>query len=327
MTKGKNRKPPRSGSKGTGSKGGGSKGGGPKGGSQQRAGQQRGGQQRSGPPKGRPQGSRSRGARDQNEGTPGSTGEGRRHKGPGGDRVEGRQAVRELLLADTRKVREIVMQTGLDTADILEDIEMLAADRRVTVREVGRGAFDALAQTESAQGVLADAEPLPTVEIEDLIEQPNPFLVMVDGVTDPHNLGAIFRSADAAGATGIVLPRHRSARISPTVSKTAAGAIEHVPVANVAGVPAAIQTLQKHNVWVIGLDEAADRSIFEFDIADQPICLVLGAEGPGLSRLTRERCDQLVSIPMQGSVASLNVSAAATVAMFDVARRRLGQET
>lgn len=304
MAKGKNRKPPRS-----SSKRGPAKGPAPKG---------QGRPQRSGP-------QQRGGGRDQHDGVPGSAGEGRRHKGPGGDRVEGRQAVRELLLADNRKVREIVMQTGLATADILEDIEMLAADRRVSVREVGRGAFDALAQTESAQGVLAEAEPLPTVDIEDLIEQPNPFLVMVDGVTDPHNLGAIFRSADAAGATGIVLPKHRSARISPTVSKTAAGAIEHVPVANVAGVPAAIQTLQKHNVWVIGLDEAADRSIFEFDIADQPLCLVLGAEGPGLSRLTRERCDQLVSIPMQGSVASLNVSAAATVAMFDVARRRLGQ--
>lgn len=253
----------------------------------------------------------------------GSTGEGRRHKGPGGDRVEGRQAVRELLLADTRKVREIVMQSGLDHAPILEDITLLADDRRVTVREVGRGAFDALSDTESAQGVLAEAEPLPTVELEDLIEEPRPFLVMVDGVTDPHNLGAIFRSADAAGVTGIVLPKHRSARISATVTKTAAGAIEHVPIATVAGVPAAIQLLQKQHVWVIGLDEGGPRTIFELDLADQPLCLVLGAEGPGLSRLTRDRCDELVSLPMQGAVASLNVSAAATVAMFDVARRRL----
>jgi len=258
------------------------------------------------------------------EGPAGSTGEGRRNKGPGGDRIEGRQAVRELLLADKRKVREIVMQSGLDSAPILEDIEMLANDQRINIREIGRGAFDALSDTESAQGVLAEAEPLPTVDIEDMIDTPNPFLIMVDGLTDPHNLGAIFRSADAAGVTGLILPRHRSARISATVSKTAAGAIEHVPIANVPGVPAAIQTLQKHNVWVIGLDEGGTRSIFDLDLADQPMCLVLGAEGPGLSRLTRERCDELVSIPMQGAVASLNVSAAATVAMFDVARRRLG---
>ena len=264
------------------------------------------------------------GTRARDEGAPGSAGEGRRQKGPGGDRVEGRQAVRELLLADKRRVREIVMQTGLDDAPILDDITMLANDRRVPIREVGRGSFDSMSDTESAQGVLADADPLPTVELAELLDEPQPFLILVDGLTDPHNLGAIFRSADAAGATGIVLPRHRSARISATVSKTAAGAIEHVPVAAVAGVPAAIQQLQKHDVWVIGLDEGGTRSIFDLDLADQPLCLVLGAEGPGLSRLTRERCDELVSIPMQGSVASLNVSAAATVAMFDVARRRLG---
>ncbi len=274
---------------------------------------------RSGPPRQR---SDQRRPTDDRKG--GSTGEGRRHKGPGGDRVEGRQAVRELLLANTRRVREIVLQEGLDNATILEDIEILATDQGVSIRTLGRNAFDAHAQTESSQGVLADADPLETVEIEDLIETNNPFLVMVDGVTDPHNLGAIFRSADASGADGIILPKHRSARITPTVAKASVGAIEHVPVANVAGVPAAIQTLQKHDVWVVGLDEAADRSIFDFDIADQPLCLVLGAEGPGLSRLTRERCDALVSIPMQGAVASLNVSTAATVAMFDVARRRLG---
>lgn len=256
----------------------------------------------------------------------GSTGAGRRNKGPGGDRVEGRHAVRELLIAETRKVGEIVFASGLDAAPILEDIRIIAEARRVPIRELGRSAFDALSHTESAQGVLAEASPLPTVDLEEDLIEPHdaPFLVMVDGVTDPHNLGAVIRSADAAGVTGLVLPKHRTARISPTVTKTAAGAVEYVPIANVSGVPAAIQTLQKNNVWVIGLDEAGSRSIFELDLADQPICLVLGAEGPGLSKLARERCDELVSIPMQGSVASLNVSAAGTVAMFDIARRRLG---
>ncbi len=214
------------------------------------------------------------------------------------------------------------MQTGLDSADILDDIVLLANDRRVPIREVGRGAFDALSHTESAQGVLAVAEPLPSVELEELIEEPLPFFVMLDGVTDPHNLGAVFRSADAAGVTGIILPKHRSARVSATVSKTAAGAIEHVPIASVSGVPAAISLLQKHHVWTVGLDERGTQSIHDLALADQPICLVLGAEGSGLSRLTAERCDALVSIPMRGAVASLNVSAAATVAMFDIARRR-----
>lgn len=261
------------------------------------------------------------GRRDQ--GDAGSAGESRRNKGPGGDRVEGRQAVRELLIAGTRPVREIVMQSGLDGADILEDIVILAEDKRVPIRELGRGAFDSLSDTESAQGVLAEAGPLPVVEVEELLEGAEvPFLVMLDGVTDPHNLGAIFRSADAAGITGLILPKHRSARVSATVAKTAAGAIEHVPMASVSGVPATISLLQKHEVWTVGLDERGSQSIHDLALADQPICLVLGAEGAGLSRLTRERCDALVSIPMRGSVASLNVSAAASVAMFDIARRR-----
>ena len=202
---------------------------------------------------------------------------------------------------------------------------ILAEDRRVNIREVGRNAFDAMSHTESAQGVLAEAAPLNSIDIEDMLEEDNPFLVMLDGVTDPHNLGAVFRSADAAGVTGIVLPKHRSARVSATVTKTAAGAVEHVPIASVAGVPATISLLQQREVWTVGLDERGSQSIHDLALVDQPLCLVLGAEGAGLSRLTRERCDVLVSIPMRGAVASLNVSAAATVAMFDIARRRSDQ--
>ena len=236
--------------------------------------------------------------------------------------MEGRHAVRELLLAGTRKTREVVIAANLDPAPIVDDIRSLAAELRVPMRELGRAAFDALTDTESAQGVLAEAEALPTVELERLCDGERPFLVMVDGVTDPHNLGAIFRSADAAGVSGIVLPRHRSARVSATVAKTAAGAIEHVPIATVAGVPAAVSLLQDRKIWVVGLDEAGSRSVFDLHLADEPLCLVLGAEGAGLSRLVRERCDDLVAIPMQGGVASLNVSAAAAVALFEVTRRR-----
>lgn len=230
--------------------------------------------------------------------------------------------MRELLLAGTRRTREVVFAANLDSAPIIDDIASLAAELRVPTRELGRAAFDAHSDTESAQGVLAEADPLPTVELEDLLDEEKPFLVMLDGVTDPHNLGAIFRSADAAGVSGLVLPRHRSARITATVTKTAAGAVEHVPIATVPGVPAAISTIRERSVWVVGLDEAGRRSVFELHLADEPLCLVLGAEGAGLSRLARERCDDLVAIPMQGAVASLNVSAAAAVALFEVTRRR-----
>lgn len=251
------------------------------------------------------------------------SGEARRGSGPGGDQVEGRHAVRELLLAGTRRTREVVLSAGLDRADIVEDIVHLAEELRVPVRELPRGSFDAAARTESSQGVLAYADPLPMVEIEDLMEAPAPFLLMIDGVTDPHNLGAIFRSAEGAGVTGIILPRHRSARVGATVSKTAAGAVEHVPVAMAAGIPAALTTLRDHNIWTVGLDEAGPRSIFELELATEPICLVVGAEGAGLSRLVRERCDVLASLPMRGAIASLNVSVAASIAMYDVTRRRI----
>jgi 23S rRNA (guanosine2251-2'-O)-methyltransferase len=150
-----------------------------------------------------------------------------------------------------------------------------------------------------------------------------PFLVAVDGVTDPGNLGALLRSAEGAGVTGIVLPRHRAVHVTPTVAKAAAGAVEYLDIALVAGLPAALQRASAARVWVVGLDDAADRSLFDLDdLAREPLVLVLGAEGAGLSRLTRERCDMVVSIPMLGRLSSLNVSAAAALACFEVVRRR-----
>ncbi|MGH9059746.1 MAG: 23S rRNA (guanosine(2251)-2'-O)-methyltransferase RlmB, partial [Acidimicrobiales bacterium] len=149
-----------------------------------------------------------------------------------------------------------------------------------------------------------------------------PFLVVMDGVTDPQNLGALTRTALAAGATGIVLPRHRSVHLTPAAAKAAAGAIEHLPFALVPGLPAALASLAGFAVWSIGLEAGAPTSLFDLDLAGQPVALVLGAEGAGLSRLTRERCDVLVSIPQGGPLGSLNVAAAGAVACFEIARRR-----
>jgi 23S rRNA (guanosine2251-2'-O)-methyltransferase len=147
--------------------------------------------------------------------------------------------------------------------------------------------------------------------------------VLVDGVTDPGNLGALLRSAEGAGVSGVILPRHRAAHVTPTVAKAAAGAVEHLPIALAPGLPSVIERLKKAGVWVVGLDDGARASLFDLgDLARGPVALVLGAEGPGLSRLTRERCDLLVSIPMQGALSSLNVSAAAVLACYEVARQR-----
>ena len=148
------------------------------------------------------------------------------------------------------------------------------------------------------------------------------FLVLVDGVTDPQNLGAILRSAECAGATGVVIPRHRSAHVTPAVTKAAAGAIEHLSMALVAGIPSALQDLGRLGVTTVGLDERGERDIFDIELGDRPVALVLGAEGAGLGPLARKRCDVLARIPLSGEIPSLNVSAAAAVACFEVARQR-----
>lgn len=246
-------------------------------------------------------------------------------RGLGGDQVEGRQAVRELLIAGSRNIQEVVLAAGMDPAPVLEDIVELAAERRVPVREVSRKDFDREAISEGAQGVMARARSLPEHELDDLADPSGPtapFLLVVDGVTDPGNLGALLRSAEGAGVTGVILPRHRAVHITPTVAKSAAGAIEFLPMALVGGLPAALTRLRDLGVWVVGLDGDADLSLDELRVIDEPVALVLGAEGAGLSRLVRARCDVLAAIPMQGNLNSLNVAAAGAVALFEIANRR-----
>ncbi len=233
--------------------------------------------------------------------------------------------MRELLLAGTRRVRELWLATEQDPAPVLEDITSLAAELRVPTREVSRGRLDAAARTDAPQGVLARAAPLPEAELDDLARSStgrNPFLLCCDGITDPGNLGALLRSAECAGVTGVVLPRHRAVHITPTVAKAAAGAIEHLPMALAAGLPSALRRLAELGVVVVGLDETADRPLWDLDVADGPLALVLGAEGSGLGRLVRQRCHQVLTIPVRGRLPSLNVATAGALACFEVTRRR-----
>ena len=280
--------------------------------------------------------------------------------------------MRELLLAGRRRTRTVMLAKGLDPAPIVEHIVELAREQRAAIREVSRSDLDAAARTDSPQGVVALADPVPEVELAELVEAPGsdltvhsggvapasatgrndatghagsgaatasatggndvtvhsgrgsaaPFLLVLDGITDPGNFGAVLRTAECAGVTGIVVRSHRSVRITPTVAKAAAGAIEHLPFAVVPGIPAALRTLSSHDVWTVGLDAAGPRPIHELDLAGEAVALVLGAEGRGLSRLAAERCDVLASIPLRGTLGSLNVAAAAAVACFEIARRR-----
>ena len=243
----------------------------------------------------------------------------------GGEQVEGRRAVRELLAAGRRRAREVWMAEGLDESPLLAEIADLANDRRVVVRRVSRARLAAEARTDAPQGVIAYAEPLPEMDLDDLLRprgDVNPFLVCIDGVTDPHNLGAILRSAEVAGATGAVLPRHRSAHVTPTVAKAAAGAIERLPIAVVAGLAGAMTACTAAGVWTVGLAAEGSVCLFDLELATEPVAVVLGAEGSGLSRLVRQRCDVLASIPQRGSINSLNVAAAGAIACFEVNRRR-----
>lgn len=248
-------------------------------------------------------------------------------RGLGGDQVEGRQAVRELLLAGRRRVREVLVANDTDDLAGLQDLVDLALDLHVPVREVSANRLRSEARTEAPQGVVARAAPLPEADLDDLAAGrpggPPPFLVALDGVTDPGNLGAVLRSADGAGATGVILPRHRAVHVTPAAAKAAAGAVEHLPVALVGGLPAALARLRDRGVWVIGLDAGGDHELFDLPLgADQPVALVLGAEGAGLSRLVRQRCDVVASIPLLGHLGSLNVSVAGALACYEVARRR-----
>ena len=239
-----------------------------------------------------------------------------------GEQVEGRQAVRELLAAGRRRVHSVlVAETAGAAVDELID---LADDAGVPVRRVSRQRIDELAGTDAPQGVVALADPLPEPTLEEVVAAAGatPLLVVLDGVTDPHNLGAVLRSALAAGAHGVVVGRHRAAALGPAAVKAAAGAAEWLPVATVAGIPAALAELQAAGIWTVGLDADGTTPLWDLELASEPIALVLGAEGQGLSRLARQRCEAVVSIPMLGPLASLNVSAAAALACFEVARRR-----
>jgi 23S rRNA (guanosine2251-2'-O)-methyltransferase len=247
-------------------------------------------------------------------------------RGLGGEQVEGRRAVRELLAIGRRPVKEVWVAEGMDRSPQLDEIERLAARKRVKLVHPGRRRLEAMARTDSAQGVLALAAPLEETPLEEMCNagrETTPFLLVLDGVSDPQNLGALLRSAECSGVTGVVVSRHRAAHVTPAVTKVAAGAIEHVAMAVVPGVPGALRRISEHGLVCVGLDANADASLFELGAElEGPVALVLGAEGKGLGSLSRRRCTIVVSIPQYGALDSLNVAAAGTVACFELARRR-----
>lgn len=232
----------------------------------------------------------------------------------------------ELLRAGRRPVHELWVAEGLEPSAQVDEIERLAQRRNVRTLLVPRGRLEGAARTEAPQGVLARARPLEEADVDDLVDAGGtrlPLLLVLDGVTDPHNLGSLLRSAECAGVTGVLLPRHRAVHVTPTVAKVAAGAIERVPMALVPGIPNLLRRLDDLGVTVIGLDAEAPVQLYDLGPeVEGALALVLGAEDKGLAPLTKKRCTALAAIPRAGHLESLNVASAGAVACFELARRR-----
>lgn len=221
-------------------------------------------------------------------------------------------------------MRTVLVADGLEPSSQIDRIEELAARRKVRVQTVSRARLEATARTDAPQGVVALAREIEPEPLEAMCQGTGvvPFLVVAAGVTDPRNLGALLRSAECAGVTGVVLPRHRASHLSPTVAKVAAGAIEHLSFSVVPGVPAALLRLSQLGVRILGLAAEAERSLYDVPLGAEPVALVVGGEERGLPALVRRRCDEVVAIPQHGRLSSLNAGVAGAVACFEVARRR-----
>ena len=241
------------------------------------------------------------------------------------DKLTGIHAVKEALEA-RRPIDRIAIARGRQDTRV-EEIVQLARKQGVPVRFEDRGQIDRLANSKDHQGVVALAAARAAATVEDILGHANSshgqlgLIVLLDGVEDPHNLGAIIRTALAAGAHGVVIPERRAAGLTDTVARASAGALAHLPVAKVTNLVRTMEELKEAGYWLVGLDEQGEKNYTEVDYTS-PVGIVLGSEGQGLHELTRKRCDFVVSLPTTGPVKSLNVSVAAGVVLFEALRQR-----
>jgi 23S rRNA (guanosine2251-2'-O)-methyltransferase len=230
--------------------------------------------------------------------------------------------VLEALRAGGRRIERIVIAEGAKH-ERLREVTEAAREAKVPVRREPRSALDRLSNRANHQGVIAIASGASYTDEETILEllTSDSLLVLLDGVEDPHNLGAIIRTAECAGATAVIIPERRAAHVTEVVAKTSAGATEYLPIARVTNLAQFIERLKQRNVWVVGVEQSGEMPYTGYDYAGA-LALVLGGEGAGLHRLVRERCDVVVSIPMLGRIGSLNVSVAAGVVLFEALRQR-----
>lgn len=240
------------------------------------------------------------------------------------DKLEGRNPVSEALKSN-RSINKILISKG-DREGSIRQIVALAREKGIVVQEVEKSVLDNISSTHSHQGVIAYAAIKEYVDVEDILEAAEkkgepPFIIILDEIADAHNLGSVLRTANAVGAHGVVIPKRRAVGLTSTVAKASAGAVEYVPVARVSNIPQTIEFLKKKNIWVVGTDSTGDKPFFKSDLKGA-IALVIGSEGEGMGKLVRERCDFVVSIPMQGEISSLNAAVAAAVVMYEILKQR-----
>lgn len=241
------------------------------------------------------------------------------------DKLRGIHAVKEALEAQ-RPIDRIAIAKGRQDTRI-EEIVQLARKNSIPVRFEDRYQLDRLANSKDHQGVVALAAARAAATLDDILTTANQahgqigLIILLDGIEDPHNLGAIVRTALAAGAYGVVIPDRRAAGLTDTVARTSAGALAHLPVVKVTNLARAMEELKQAGYWLVGLDERADKTYTEVDYTS-PVGIVLGSEGQGLHELTRKRCDFVVSLPTTGPVKSLNASVAAGIVLFEAVRQR-----
>ena len=240
--------------------------------------------------------------------------------------IEGRNAVIEALRAGTAIDKIYIMKGETDSA--LGHIASAAREKGIVVVDADRRKLDGMSRTHSHQGVIALAAVREYASVDDILNAArekgeNPLIVVCDELSDPHNLGAVIRTADAAGAHGVIIPKRRSAGLTAVVAKTSAGAVSHIPVARVPNITALLKELKQEGVWIFGTAMGGSTSLYEADLKG-PAAIVIGSEGSGMSRLVAQECDFTVSIPMKGDLDSLNASAAAAILLYEAVRQRMG---
>jgi 23S rRNA (guanosine2251-2'-O)-methyltransferase len=238
--------------------------------------------------------------------------------------ISGPNSLSEALAA-AREVTQIFIAEGAKSARI-DEILLLAEKRKISIKKVARKELEQIVGNSNHQGVAAIVEAYSYVSLEDLIEstkdtERQPLLIMLDELEDPHNLGAILRTADAVAADGIIIPNRRSVGLTTTVAKISVGAIEHVPVAQVTNLVQTVERLKKEGFWIVGADASGKQLYSEIDY-NMSVCLVIGSEGQGISRLLLKNCDYVVRLPMRGHVNSLNASVATSIFLYEIYRQR-----